>query len=443
MKPLIRNILLPFHEYLKGHMTLKMLKDLERTQWLTTEELRQLQRQKYKAIVAFVQENVPFYRDLLASQSDGVQFPYLRKNDIRNNFKRMCSEKANGLVRSNTGGSTGEPLIFYLGKRRISADVAAKIRATKWWGVDIGDKEVVIWGSPVEFTKQDRIRTFRDWLFRTRLLSAFDMTEETMFEYLNFMREFKPLHVFGYPSSIHVLCKYARKKNIRLDDIGVKVVFCTAERLYDDQREFISEVFSAPVANGYGGRDSGFIAHECPEGRMHITDENIMVEIVVSTGNILQPGETGEIVITHLESHDFPFIRYKTGDIGALSDETCPCGRGLSVLKAIEGRGTDFIVTPKGKIMHGLSLIYVVRDTEGIEEFKIVQEDYDKINLFLSVNEKFSEKHALGIKKGFSKRLGADVNITIHYVDKISHEKSGKYRYVESHVQQPYAQIHR
>ena len=211
MKPLIRNILLPFHEYLKGHTTLKMLAGLERTQWLKPEELRQLQEQKYHAIVEFVQEFVPFYRDLLKSQSDKTQFPYLRKSDIRDNLKSICSRKGDRPVRSNTGGSTGEPLVFYLGKRRISADVAAKIRATKWWGVDIGDREVVIWGSPVELTKQDRIRAFRDRLFRTKLLSAFDMTEETMMEYLYFIKEFKPLHVFGYPSSISLLCKYARK----------------------------------------------------------------------------------------------------------------------------------------------------------------------------------------------------------------------------------------
>jgi phenylacetate-CoA ligase len=297
---------------------------------------------------------------------------------------------------------------------------------------------VVIWGSPVELTKQDRIRAFRDRLFRTKLLSAFDMTEETMMEYLYFIKEFKPLHVFGYPSSISLLCKYARKKNIRLDNIGVKVIFCTAERLYDEQRQSISEVFSAPVANGYGGRDSGFIAHECPEGGMHLTDENIMLEIVDGAGNVLQPGESGEIVITHLESHDFPFIRYKTGDVGVKSDEMCSCGRGLSILKAVEGRSTDFIVTPDGRIMHGLALIYVVRETEGIEEFKIVQEDYDRIDLFLSVNEIFSEKHAVGIKKGFSKRLGSAVDVTIHYIDKISPDKSGKYRYVESKVQQLY-----
>jgi phenylacetate-CoA ligase len=81
------------------------------------------------------------------------------------------------LARFNTGGSSGEPLIFLIGKERISHDVAAKWRATRWWGVDIGDPEIVVWGSPIELTAQDRIRQFRDRLLRTQLLPAFEMSE--------------------------------------------------------------------------------------------------------------------------------------------------------------------------------------------------------------------------------------------------------------------------
>jgi phenylacetate-CoA ligase len=434
MNSLIRNIFFPVHEYMKGHSTLSHVKEIERVQALTPQEVRQIQKKKFHAFIEYVNQHVPYYRHLVSQNPSLTDIPMLTKKQIRDNTKRLCSERAHGLQRSNTGGSTGEPLIFYLGKRRISADVAAKLRATRWWGVDIGDREAVIWGAPVELGKQDRIRQFRDWIFRTKLLSAFDMTEETMSDYLNFMKTFRPVHVFGYPSSIYLLCKYSRARNIRLNDLGVKVVFCTAENLYDYQRHLISETFSAPVANGYGGRDSGFIAHECPSGTMHIADENIIVEIVAEDGNLLPNGTAGEIVVTHLESHDFPFLRYKTGDIGILSGDQCQCGRGLSVLKSVEGRSTDFIVTSEGKIMHGLALIYVVRDIEGVKEFKIVQEDYDKIKLFLSVNETFTEHTEEIIREGFKKRLGESVVIDIVYKDRIAPERSGKFRYVESKV---------
>ncbi|HEY4708316.1 MAG TPA: phenylacetate--CoA ligase family protein [Thermodesulfobacteriota bacterium] len=433
MGAFVRHILFPAHEYMKGHSTMRMLKELERTQWLSGVELKALQAEKLRAMLENLRSSVPYYRDL-PLDGDLSSIPFQTKKEMNANRDAMRSEKASGLARSNTGGSSGEPLIFYLGKKRISADVAAKLRATRWWGVDIGDREAVVWGSPVELTKQDRLRQVRDWAMRTRLLSAFDMSEEVMDRYLAFLTGFHPRHVFGYPSSISLLCAHAKKAGIRLDRLGVKVVFCTSERLYDHQRELIRETFGAPVANGYGGRDAGFIAHECPEGRMHVTDDNIIVEIIGPSGEVLPAGETGEIVVTELESWEFPFLRYRTGDVGSLSSEHCACGRGLTVLKSVEGRSTDFIVTPDRRVMHGLALIYVVRDTEGVDGFKIVQEDYDLIRVLLSVNERFTEKGEEGIKAGLEKRLGPGVAVRIEYMDKVGPEKSGKFRYVESRV---------
>jgi phenylacetate-CoA ligase len=424
------------------------LRELEKSQHLNKSQIYELQSEKLRNLVAFAYENVPYYKKLfklkgigcedIRSPSDLYRLPFLTKEIIRKEIETLKSKRAKNLQKSNTGGSTGSPMIFYIGKKRISYDVAAKLRATRWWGVDIGDPEIVVWGSPVELTKQDRIRQFRDRIFRTKLLSAFDMTEEIMLEYLHLIKEFRPLHIFGYPSSIYILSKYAKKKNIRLDNIGVKVVFCTAEKLYDHQKSLISEVFNTRIANGYGGRDSGFIAHECPEALgMHITAESIIVEIVDNTGNPLPPGQKGEIVVTHLDTHDFPFIRYKTGDIGILSKEACPCGRGLPVLKKIKGRTTDFIITPDGTIMHGLSLIYVLREIPGIREFKIIQEKPNRFLVNIVKNSIFRADSEAVIRDGFKKRIGVDAKIVFNYPPKIEVDRSGKFRYVVSNVHYP------
>ena len=101
------------------------------------------------------------------------------------------------------------------------------------------------------------------------------------------------------------------------------------------------------------------------------------------TGASFRPGEAGEIVITHLATSDFPFIRYRTGDVAALDDRRCPCGRGLPLLKDIQGRTTDFVVAQDGTVMHGLALIYVLRETPGIASFKIVQESLDRTRVLL------------------------------------------------------------
>lgn len=449
MSLLIKNIAFPLHEFLKGHKSVSYLRSLEQSQWYSPEKLSLMQSEKLKHLLSHAYNHVPYYRELFNSEliapddiktvSDLRKLPFLTKSIIRRHIETLKSETSKNLKRFNTGGSTGEPLLFYLGKRRIGYDIAAKLRSARWWGVNIGDPEVVIWGSPVELTKQDMVRKMRDRLFKSCLLSAFDMGENRMDEYLAKIKKFRPKHIFGYPSSIYMLSKYAEQKNISLRGLGVKVVFCTAEKLYEHQRLLISDFFNAPVANGYGGRDTGFIAHECPESSgLHITAENIIIEIIDHEGNPLPAGHRGEIIITNLDTHDFPFIRYRTGDIGALSGDTCSCGRGLPLLKDIEGRTTDFIVTPDKKIMHGLSLIYVLREICGIDEFRIVQEEVDLFSVTIVKNSSFISENEETIRKGFKNRIGRDVEIRFNYQQKIEPEKSGKFRYVVSKVVQPY-----
>ena len=218
-----------------------------------------------------------------------------------------------------------------------------------------------------------------------------------------------------------------------MNDLGIKVAFVTSERLYDDQRATITRVFGCPVANGYGGRDAGFIAHECPSGGMHLTAEDLIVEIVDGDGRVLPAGQAGEIVVTHLATRDFPFIRYRTGDIAVLDDRRCACGRGLPMLREIQGRSTDFVVAADGTVMHGLALIYILRDLPGVAGFKIVQHDTAHTEVLLRPNEAFDAAQSTRIEKGFRQRLGADVKVSVTLVDEIAPERSGKHRYIVSH----------
>jgi phenylacetate-CoA ligase len=212
------------------------------------------------------------------------------------------------------------------------------------------------------------------------------------------------------------------------------VAFVTSEKLYDHQREKIEQVFGCPVANGYGGRDAGFIAHECPAGSMHITSEDIIVEIVDKQGNVLPIGESGEIVVTHLATRDFPFVRYRTGDVGILSLEACSCGRGLPVLKEIQGRSTDFVIAKNGTVIHGLALIYILRDLPGISSFKVTQETLDFVRVEIVKGSDYLPSNEQSIREVFKERLGVTVAVEFEYCNEIKPEKSGKFRYVISKV---------
>ena len=241
--------------------------------------------------------------------------------------------------------------------------------------------------------------------------------------------------LFGYPSALTHIARHAQQRGVALNDLGIKVAFVTSERLYDEQRATISQVFGCPVANGYGGRDAGFIAHECPAGGMHLTADDIVVEIVNEAGQVQGAGVAGEIVVTHLSTAEFPFIRYRTGDIGVLGSAPCACGRGLPLLQDIQGRSTDFVVAADGTLMHGLALIYILRDMPELASFKIVQQTRERTTVYLVPGAGVDRDRAqAAIVQGFRRRLGPDVDIALEWVSQIPPEKSGKFRYVVSHA---------
>src|SRR5574337_899366 len=394
---LVSGLIFPLHERLKRHDTVAVRRRLEDTQWWGRDRIAQLQVQHLRALLQHARTHVPYYRDLFAR----ISF---------------------------------EPLIFFIGNERVSHDVAAKWRATRWWGVDIGDPEIVVWGSPIELTAQDRIRAIRDKLLRTELLPAFEMSEAKLDDFVARIRARWPRMLFGYPSALSHIAQHAQKRGIRMDDLGIKVAFCTAERLYDHQRAMIERIFGCPVANGYGSRDAGFIAHQCPSGSMHLTAEDIIVEIIDGEGRVLPPGQAGEIVVTHLATGDFPFIRYRTGDVAVMDTCPCPCGRGLPVLKEIQGRATDFVVARDGTVMHSLALIYILRDLPEVAAFKIVQESLDLTRVQVVPGPAFAADTTARIQHGLAARLGAGVDVEVETVAEIPSEKSGKYRYVVSRV---------
>lgn len=434
-------LIFPLHERLKGHDSVRDLDDLESSQWLNNAQFQELRTRRLSELLCHAQSNVPYYTALFHSlglspkSSDPWAIlhalPPLSKELIRKNFTDLRASNAGKTKVFSTTGSSGDPLRFELSNRRVSRDIAAKWRATRWWDVDIGDKEIVAWSSPIELNKQDRIKAIRDALLRTKLLPAIALEPERLDDFITEIRSFRPAMLFGYPSSLTLVAQRATDQGIDLSHQGIKVVFVTAERLYPHQRKALEQVFGAKVANGYGGRDAGFIAHECPHGNLHITAEDIIVEILDEQGNTVPNGTPGQVCITHLHTHEFPFIRYLNGDIATLSNARCPCGRTLPLLREVQGRTNDFLLAESGAKVHDVAFAMLLRDMPGMRQFKIIQEDQHNVTLQLVTTPEFSkEKQHPLIQKSFQHFLGSNTVVDILHVEDIPPEPSGKYRYV-------------
>ncbi len=443
---IVKNILFPLHEKVVGRKTYQYLEELEKLQWAPAAELADLRLRKLQELLRHARQNIPFYRrrfaavgfdpDRMTSIDDFKVLPLLSKAEIRQHLDELTwAECPGGLHRYNTGGSSGKPLVFYFDRRRQAYDAAARALTHRWWDIDIGDRELYLWGSPLEVTRQDKIKDLRDRLTNELLISAFEISPARVPEIVGQFRKFRPKCLFGYPSTIDLFCRLAGEQGFRLDDLGLKVVFSTAEVLYDHQRQAISEFFgNIPVVDGYGSREGGFISHECPGGNYHVMDPNYVIEFLVD-GRPAPEGEDGEIVITHLDAWGMPLIRYRTGDMARPVAGQCSCGRTFSLMSKVQGRTTDFIVTPDGRWQHALSVIYVVRDIVGVDEFKIIQEEVDRMRVLLKIHENLYPADGNDrIVAGFKKRMGSEVQVAVEMVDEIPRDASGKYRYVVSRV---------
>jgi len=442
---LTKNIIYPLHERLMQRPTFGYLDELESSQWFSRDEVEQLQMHKLQALLQLANSYCQWHAGRIneaglnlaepISMHDLRRLPTMNKHDaIRHSDELVYRNVPGGAFKYNTGGSSGQPLTFYFGRWRQASDAAGRIRARRWWGVDVGDREVYLWGAPVELNKTDRIKQLRDRMMNQLVLNAFEMSPASMDDYIAAIQRYRPKCIYGYASSIVLLAAHARDRGHDLKLPSLKVVCTTGEALYPYQRELIEAVFGVPAANEFGSRDIGFTAHETPHGQMLLMSESIILEILGQDGQPVAPGEVGEAVMTGLCSQAQPFIRYRTGDMVKQTAEACQEGRGLHVLGEVMGRTTDFIVRADGTIMHALAVIYVVRAIDGVEEFKLIQHGVDKIEIQVVTNEHWVESSAVAIEKGIQARLGKNVKVELRLLDSIPVEASGKHRYVVSHV---------
>jgi phenylacetate-CoA ligase len=142
----------------------------------------------------------------------------------------------------------------------------------------------------------------------------------------------------------------------------------------------------------------------------------------------------GEIVLTNLDSRAFPILRYRTGDIGALDPTPCPCGRSLPKLRGVEGRRTDFLVTPSGRVLHALSAIYVLRDSPSVREFRVVQDAPDHLLVEIVPSGAFGEAEQAALRAQFVPAFGSDLRVSFEAREEILRTAAGKFRYVESRI---------
>jgi phenylacetate-CoA ligase len=127
-----------------------------------------------------------------------------------------------------------------------------------------------------------------------------------------------------------------------------------------------------------------------------------------------------------------PFIRYDVGDTAIWQDISCDCGRETKVIKQIEGRVEDFIITPENRKISRFD--YIFKDTEGIKEAQVIQKERGHIIIRIIPRENYSKKTEDLLLREIRARISLSIGVKFEYVDQIPREANGKFRAVVSEL---------
>lgn len=421
---------------------------LERSQWLGSEALADLQDRRLRALLDHVKRHNPHYGrfwaehgadpDAVRTTADLVKLPVLTREHIQQHWRGMISggPPASGIILDHTGGSSGKPLRFAMDRRRYFSRVASAYRHDRWSGWDFGVRTAYIWGHPEAFRVQPGWRTrLRRRLFEPFIgLDSSNLTAESMLGFHGALTRYRPRVLVAYANSIYLFARFLQER--RLPPLPpLAGIVTSAEVLGQEKRRVIEECFGAPVYDRYGSRETSVIASECEAHQgMHVCSEHLVVEI--QKGNApAGPGEYGHFLVTDLSNLGLPLIRYRNEDLGQPVQGACPCGRGLARIGMAAGRQTDFLVTPEGQLISGVALAtYLTGHAPGIVQAQILQDVPQELVLRLVAGEGYGpcteEFFAQQIPKFVSDRM----TWRIELVERIEPLPSGKHAYCISKV---------
>lgn len=428
-------------EALRGEHVFSYLRELELNQNLSRHEITQLQHNKLIKLLEHSISNNKYYSSKFAGYDiygDYDNLPILTKTELRDKYNDILSNTINSkLDLVETSGSTGVPLKFYRDRVVFGYTLASVYRAHGWWGLDIGSKEAMLWGVPVSIKGKIKTR-FKDLLLNRFREREYNINAATLHDFYQKILYKKPEYIFGYSSMVYEFALYLKESGLSIERGLLKAAICTAEGLYESQRDLIEEVLKCNVVTEYGATETGIISYECKHKSNHISDDCVYVEIVDDDNHAVPDGVSGRVLVTVLNSYSAPIIRYDLGDISSKLNYKCSCGINLSVLGKVEGRSTDVAVSPDGNIYHSIIFYYIMKElTEkigGVRKYKVIQRQIDELDVYLVKDSSYSEQAELFLKQQLRDKFGESMNIKLLYKDNIDRMSSGKYKDFETHL---------
>jgi phenylacetate-CoA ligase len=225
---------------------------------------------------------------------------------------------------------------------------------------------------------------------------------------------------------MYEFAKVAEDRSIRVPKM--KVVVSNAEPLFEYQRQVIGKAFQAPVIDTYGSAEMVVAAGECGQGGLHLWPDAGLLEIASDElNNPVEEGQPGKLICTGLLNDDMPLIRFDIGDRGTMCPPgpVCCCGRSLPMLRGIDGRADDVVLTPDGRRVGRLDPAF--KAGFPIRCAQVIQETEDRIRVLVEPAHGYSARTADEIVGALSRMLGA-MEIAVEETERIPRGPNGKLR---------------
>jgi phenylacetate-CoA ligase len=418
---------------------------LQESQWWSREQLQEYQIKQLEKLLKHAYENVPYYKRVFNERGlkpeniqdfdDLRKLPFLTKNIIRENFADLVATNfpQSKLQYATTGGSTGTPMGFYQEKGiTIGRERAFIITMWNRVGYQFDDKCIMLRGNVVKNTTKGKFWE-HDPLNKLLILSSYHMKNENLAEYVEKIRQFQPKFIQAYPSAISILAKFMLENNIEPIP-GVVALLCGSENLYETQRQLLEEAFQCRIYSWYGNTEQAVLGGECEKNHFyHLFPEYGITELIGKDGNsVTEEGEIGEIVGTSFNNYAMPFIRYKTMDLGVHTNESCDCGRNYSLLKKVEGRLQELIVTKDGRNVTLTAFIFGQHfyAFSNIKEMQLVQEEKGKILVNIVKTPNYSDDDEEELRRKMIDSVDGQLDVQFKYVNEIPRTKLGKFKFL-------------
>lgn len=440
-----RNLLIPIVFRIQGSNRGSYYKELLQTQWYTVDKINELSLNRVNKLLRHANENVSYYSTLFRGRnfdgrvktlSDLVKIPILTREDVQNNSTSLLTSNTEDfkIIKSSTGGSTGEPIRFCNTRYAYDYSSADILRHYHWTGLNLGEKHAFLWGAE----RDSPMNSFKGRLHARALryiwMNSFKISDSMMNEYSKLLKEHKPKILIGYASSLYAFAKFLEKENIELPAFdGIQ---SSAEKLFSWQRKTIENQFDAPVFDRYGCREVGNIGHECQEhDGLHISQELMHVE-VIKDNEPAAVGEEGDIVLTSFMNYAFPFIRYRTGDTGVLmdSEDTCSCGRSLMRLSTKVGRTSDIFHFEEDVSVHGEYFTHLFYSIPNVRQFQVVQKSKSHLLIRIVTIDQKSTIPENKLTQDILEWVGVQLEVDFEYLERIESTETGKLRFTISEV---------